>query len=536
LGFLKIPWGHLTVTCETGKPRSLTFSQLLFLELSKLKSLVEGLSEAINKPKLRDAVVLDNKEEKIGGIAFVYLDALPVLDIYKHNGGIVYFDGHSYVEAKNEVLENAVFESMRKNGVSNGVLTRSFPQMIKVVMRSLSSREFQLDRRSLCFENGILNAETRELSEFSPRHMVINRIDYNYDANAKCPKWIKFLEEVLPLESVRITLQQYCGLLFADRSRYKLEKLLVLLGSGANGKSVVYEVITRLVGKSNTTSFDIGSLVSGGDKQKNLASINGKILNYCSDLGKKELSGEVFKNLISGEPVQARQIYSESFTAYYIPLLIANANELPITQDYSDGYFRRFSVIPFDVKIPIEKRNLNLHRELIEELPAILNWVLDGFDMVSANGYKVSEPEIITDRAIEYEMNSNSILKFIEDQEYYNIPVYKTHAPMQITAKDLYKQYVDYCKASGYNAFSNVKFAEKLKEKNFQKDRKADGMTYTYYIMPMLAEWDRLASQGLLTMSKEEFSRVVAYKCMGKTLVKPSVPNQRELEYDLPPI
>lgn len=504
-----------------------------------MKSLAESLSEAINRPKLKDAVVLDNKEERIGQIAFVYLDTLPVLDIYKYNGGIVYFDGRSYIKAKSEVLENAVFDSMRNNGVSMGTLTRSFPQMIKVVMRGLASREFKMNRRTLCFRNCILDAGTRATSDFSPKHMVINRIDYDYDATAKCPKWEKFLSEVLPSESVRKTLQQYLGLLFADRSLYKLEKLLVLLGSGANGKSVVYEVITRLIGKGNTTSFDIGALVSGGDKQKNLASINGKILNYCSDLGKKELSGEVFKNLISGEPVQARQIYSESFIAYYIPILIANANELPVTQDHSDGYFRRFTIIPFDVKIPIEKRNLNLHMELVEELSGILNWVLDGFDMVSANGYKVDEPESVRDIASEYKMNSNSILQFIKSESYYPYPVYKEHPVETISATGAYRRYKEYCYECSFGTFSLIKFSEKLKDEGFQKKRTGDGIVYAFYRMPLEEAWDALVAQGKVTTSREEYMRTVKYMRMGEKptpRIKSVQMRMEEMDGDLQPI
>ena len=310
----------------------------------------------------------------------------------------------------------------------------------------------------------------------------------------------------------------------------------MLIGGGSNGKSVVFETVTQMVGDDNTTTYEIGDLVSGNSKDYNIAAIEGKTINYCSELKSKEISGSIVKKLISGEPIQARHIYRDPFLVKHIPLLIANTNELPATSDYTKGYFRRFLIVPFNVTISEERQNINLHTELREELSGILNWFLTGYARIKANGYKIVEPEAVKDKVIEYEMNSNSILKFIEDQEYYNIPVYKTHAPMQITAKDLYKQYVDYCKASGYNAFSNVKFAEKLKEKNFIKERKSDGMTYTYYLMPMIGEWDRLASQGLLTMSKEEFSRVVAYKCMGKTLVKPSVPKQGELEYDLPPI
>lgn len=481
-----------------------------------MKTLIDSLSAAISLPELRHAVTIENKEERIGAISFVYLDTLPKLDVYKHNGGIVYFDGRSYVQAKNEIFENAVFESMRTHSVSKGTLTKSFPQMIKVVMRGLAAREFKMDRKCLCFKNCILDAITREMHEFSPEYMVINKMEYTYDPDAKCPKWIKFIEEVLPDRLVRNAFQQYLGMLFIDRDLYKLEKFLVLVGNGANGKSVVFEVVTELVGKDNTTSFEIGDLVGGNDKQKNLASINGKTLNYCSDLGKKELSGATVKSLVSGEPVQARQIYSESFTAYHIPLLIANTNELPVTQDHSDGYFRRFIIIPFDVKIPADKRNINLHTELKGELSGILNWTLDGLDSFIENDYKIQEPEAIKDKLHEYKMNSNSILKFIEEGEYYPHQIYKNHVWAEIAAADFYGKYKTYCHDSGNIAFSLVKFGEKLVEEGFTKKRTQNGWKYLWYKMPMPDDYDTLVAEGKITMEKPEYMRLIGYKYLGK--------------------
>jgi len=502
--------------------------------------MTDGLSEqlitSIDRERLKDILCREAKVEKVGGIALLYYDTLSKINIYKYAGNSVWFDGRSYILVDKDDLESAIFTSMRYLQVSDGILNKEFQSMTKTIWRNLSRRDFKLTRRKLCFTNCVLDADTMQVSPFSPEHFVINRINYDYDPEAKCPKWMKFIEEVLPDELIRNAFQEMISLAYADRSKSKLERMLVLIGGGSNGKSVVFETVTQMVGDDNTTTYEIGDLVSGNSKDYNIAAIEGKTINYCSELKSKEISGSIVKKLISGEPIQARHIYRDPFLVKHIPLLIANTNELPATSDYTKGYFRRFLIVPFNVTISEERQNINLHTELREELSGILNWFLTGYARIKANGYKIVEPEAVKDKVIEYEMNSNSILKFIEDQEYYNIPVYKTHAPMQITAKDLYKQYVDYCKASGYNAFSNVKFAEKLKEKNFIKERKSDGMTYTYYLMPMIGEWDRLASQGLLTMSKEEFSRVVAYKCMGKTLVKPSVPKQGELEYDLPPI
>lgn len=54
-------------------------------------------------------------------------------------------------------------------------------------------------------------------------------------------------------------------------------------------------------------------------------------------------------------------------------------NELPRTNDKSNGYFRRFLIAPFDVQIPKQEVDPGLAEKIIStELPRIMNWVLGG--------------------------------------------------------------------------------------------------------------------------------------------------------------
>lgn len=89
-------------------------------------------------------------------------------------------------------------------------------------------------------------------------------------------------------------------------------------------------------------------------EKKNIAFINGKRLNYCSEIQALEFGkdSDTLKSLISGEPTEARPIYGDNFTAYNIPLLMANANQMPYLKDWSYGMRRRICIIPFEVEIP----------------------------------------------------------------------------------------------------------------------------------------------------------------------------------------
>ena len=87
---------------------------------------------------------------------------------------------------------------------------------------------------------------------------------------------------------------------------------MLLLGEGANGKSVVYETIRSILGEDNVTSFDLNELVAGAAKERNVACINGKPLNYSPDLDGKNIASESVKRIISGEGTMARNLYGRS--------------------------------------------------------------------------------------------------------------------------------------------------------------------------------------------------------------------------------
>lgn len=111
---------------------------------------------------------------------------------------------------------------------------------------------------------------------------------------------------VLPQTELQSVLAEYLGYIFFKSSSLKLEKVLLLYGTGANGKSVLFEIISALLGSESTTNFSLQSLTDEKGYQK--AMIANKLLNYASEINGK-LEASMFKKLISGEPVEARLPY-----------------------------------------------------------------------------------------------------------------------------------------------------------------------------------------------------------------------------------
>ena len=92
--------------------------------------------------------------------------------------------------------------------------------------------------------------------------------------------------------------------------------------------------------------------------------LGNKLVNYASEInGKMDVS--IFKQLVSGEPVDARLPYGEPFTLSNYGKLIFNCNQLPTSVEHTHAFFRRFLIIPFEVTIPEEQQDKQLSEKII---------------------------------------------------------------------------------------------------------------------------------------------------------------------------
>jgi putative DNA primase/helicase len=83
------------------------------------------------------------------------------------------------------------------------------------------------------------------LRDFNSDDFLTYQLPFEYDPEAEFSKWQKFLDKVIPDKLRQLVLAQYIGYVFARH--LKLEKTLILYGSGANGKSVVFNLLSCVV-------------------------------------------------------------------------------------------------------------------------------------------------------------------------------------------------------------------------------------------------------------------------------------------------
>ena len=113
----------------------------------------------------------------------------------------------------------------------------------------------------------------------------------------------------------------------------------MLHGTGANGKSVFFEVVSALLGTNNVSNYSLQSLTN--DNGYFRARLANKLVNYASEINGK-LEASIFKQLVSGEPVEARLPYGQPFVLRDYAKMIFNINQLPKDVEHTNAFFRRF--------------------------------------------------------------------------------------------------------------------------------------------------------------------------------------------------
>ncbi|MBX3288420.1 MAG: DNA primase [Acidobacteria bacterium] len=287
------------------------------------------------------------------------------------------------------------------------------------------------------------------LRPFQREDFLTYQLPFEYSPKSTCPMWTAFLNDVLPDQTKQAVLAEYIAYVFARH--LKLEKTLILFGTGANGKSVVFDVINALLGSDNVSNYSLESL---GEPYYR-AMIAGKLLNYASEISNR-LQAEKFKQLTSGEPVEARLPYGQPMILTDYARLAFNCNDLPRDVEHTEAFFRRFLILTFDITISPKKRNPNLAREIVEgELSGVFNWVLSGLERLLKNR-NFTWSDSIDAALVQYRRESDSVAMFLDDEGY---------APDQYFSqplKTLYPEYRQFCISNGYKPCGANTFSKRL--------------------------------------------------------------------------
>lgn len=392
-------------------------------------------------------------------------------DICKSNDSIYLYNGTYWKNLHSQELQKFLGEASEKMGVS--IYHAKYFRFRENLLKQFLSSEYlpepikSKERVLINLQNGTFEfSENPKLRNFKSEDFLKYQLPFDYDQNAKAPKFKEYLDKVLPEKDKQAVLSEFLGYIFIPQSKLKLEKSLFLYGTGANGKSVLYEIIKALLGSHNTSEYSLQSLTDSSGYYR--AMIKDKLVNYASEINGK-LDSTKFKALASGESIEARLPYGHPMIIEDYAKLIFNTNELPKDVEFTKAFFRRFIIIPFEVTIPDSEQNKNLHNEIIEsELPGVFNWVLEGLKRL-LDQKRFTESLSVNQAIDQYMTESDTVKRFIEEAGYEPNYEYK------MLLKDLYQEYKVFAVDDGNKYLSKQSFRKRLESLKILINRESGG-------------------------------------------------------------
>lgn len=309
-------------------------------------------------------------------------------------------------------------------------------------------------------KNGLYDVRTGQFKPHTPDFLSTSQIPVDYDPNAKCHNIDKFLSDVVSEEDKQVLLEWIGYLLVPDT---RMQKAVMIYGSGSNGKGVLFDLLNRFIGMENISCESLQNL----EKEKfSKANLYGKLLNIFPDLPSSSLHEDsTFKCLVSGDTINGEYKYKNAFSFKNTARLMFSANNLPELKKDDKGtyaFYRRWMLISFPNMFEGENNDIDLIYKLTtpNELSGLLNKALLALRYLLKNGdfsYKKTVKEI--ERL--YKLEANSTKVFAEEC-------------IESSDKDLLKSTLreKYLKWSGKNGITPV--AENT------LGRELKGLGYTY--------------------------------------------------------
>lgn len=329
--------------------------------------------------------------------------------------------------------------------------------------------------------NGTVDLRTGELNPHDRGDCLTKMSRVEYDPDAECPIWRKFVLSVFRQDQEIVDyVQRLCGYWATGVIREQI--LPIFWGSGANGKTTFLNAVMDVLGRDYTMKapqdFLMAKYAESHPTEK--ADLFGKRFVACSETEEgRRLSESLVKEITGTERIRARRMREDfwEFDATHKVVLVTNHK--PVVSGADHGIWRRIRLIEFGATFwdpdagddgpPEMRQDKELKDRLTLEYTGILRWILQGCQAWQRDGEQV--PKSISQQTEEYKESQDVIGQWIEE-------CCEVRSNASQRASELYKSFREWCQSSGEYIVSQKRFGASLGDRGYRKLRSADGWHY----------------------------------------------------------
>ena len=363
---------------------------------------------------------------------------------------------HFVQEAKAALVDQKSFTDATNLSSFESVQRLENISKFAAINRAVKASEFDTDPFVLATKDKWIDLRTGQPSNPNPNMLVSKAISVSYEPKAECPVFLNFLNDVFENNQELISfVQQAVG--YSLTGSTSEQCLFIMIGDGANGKSTFINVINKLLGSYGTTAASHTLIANGGGSiGDDLVDLIGARLITVSETEEGQSLAEAkIKQMTGGDTLKARPLYGTFVEFSIIGKLWLATNSLPQINNTDHGIWRRIKAIPFNRTFMAKEQDKNLSDKLLEELPGILNWAIQG--CLEWQKDELQTPQIIEDQVAEYKSAMDSISQFIQDE----CELGKEHSH---AASKFFQAYRDWCSGAGRKPQSQTAFKRSLEK------------------------------------------------------------------------
>lgn len=326
---------------------------------------------------------------------------------------------------------------------------------------SAAPADFDASPWLLNVDNGTIDLRTGELHPHRREDMITKVAPVAFDPDAAAPQWESFLDRIMASNADLISyLQRFVGYALAGVTSEHV--LAFLYGSGANGKSVFCNALTKVLGEYATKAPQ-GLLYerrNGDAHPTGIASLFGARFVLCPEVkAGQQFDEALVKDLVGEDAIMARRMHEDFWSFTPTHTLFVCGNHKPVVKGSDSGIWRRIRLVPFEVTIPEAERDRHLLAKLEAESAGVLAWAVRGCLEWQRAG--LAAPDAVAQATNAYRAESNPLADF-----------FASHCEFDPEAKtprhSLRAVYESWCREVG---------AEPLGFKRFGESLRAEGVT-----------------------------------------------------------
>ena len=386
--------------------------------------------------------------------------------------------------------------------------------------------DWDADKWLLNVKNGVIDLRTQAFRERKQTDLCMRQANVTYDPDAKSPLWDAALLKYMSGDQSMVDfLARYAG--YSLTGDCDAQSLIFNMGDGSNGKDTFTSTVAHMMGSyAADAAFETFAESKNHSEHRNdLAVLAGAVrfLTSCEGSDGHSLDEGVIKRVTGQSPVTVRHIHGKPFTYFPEYKLWFSSNYEPAIKGQDIGIWRRVKRVPWDYTITEAEKIEGFGDLLKKEAPGILNWALRGLAEYVKAGKMTYHPKIDQATA-QYRADMDIVGRFLRER-------CAMHPDATALGPNLYRAYVDWCRANGFYAANSRKFygefRRRLTGKVAERPTNAGAMFELCAMARSLSEEDR--SRILVWLGKCMFRATDGATCLSSQLLPFTFPGVEHL-------